>query len=276
MRDRRECARRLVAYTGGALAWASSRSGPAYALVVPADGSFGVEPLGITVVVHGTLRHTHSDRTRVELATLANEQRRVLLFPLFPVDPYTPDGIHNYKLLDHGGLRYDLVLLDLVEEVAALWGLRADRFLLHGFSGGAQFAHRFLYLHPHRLEGVCVAAPGRVTLLDGSLPWPHGIADARDRFGVTPDLAALRQVPVRILVGSSDVATEQLAAVSTGAAAEWEARTGRNRLERAHTLASHLREHGVAVTLEVVDGPAHDEAAMLPAITRALRGLDHV
>ena len=40
-----------------------------------------------------------------------------------------------------------------------------------GFSGGAQFAHRFLYIHPGRLRAVSLGAPGLVTMLDETRAW---------------------------------------------------------------------------------------------------------
>ena len=36
------------------------------------------------------------------------------------------------------GIRYDDILLDMVAEVKARWGLAGDRFGLFGFSGGAR------------------------------------------------------------------------------------------------------------------------------------------
>lgn len=66
---------------------------------------------------------------------------------------------------DRARRQFDHVLLAMVDEIAPL-PLAAGRFLMHGFSGGGHFAHRFFSLHPRRLLGASIGAPGMVTLLD--------------------------------------------------------------------------------------------------------------
>lgn len=51
-----------------------------------------------------------------------------------------------------------------------------------GFSGGGQFAHRFLYLQLERLHAVSTGAPGRITMLDENWKWPAGIKDVFEVF----------------------------------------------------------------------------------------------
>ena len=61
------------------------------------------------------------------------------------------------------------------------------RFLLHGFSGGGQFVHRFGYLHADRLAGLSIGAPGRITYLDPDRPWWIGKRRLfADQFGDPP------------------------------------------------------------------------------------------
>src|SRR5690606_39266483 len=99
-------------------------------------------------------------------ADFARAHRVVVLAPLFPAGMTEPGELSSYKLIRHGGIDYDRVLLGMVAEVAARYRLAGERFYLHGFSGGGHFAHRFLYLHPERLAGVSIGAPGIVTLID--------------------------------------------------------------------------------------------------------------
>ena len=40
-------------------------------------------------------------------------------------------------------MRFDLLLLAMVDEVERKYGIDARRFCLFGFSGGGQFVHRF-------------------------------------------------------------------------------------------------------------------------------------
>jgi len=72
-----------------------------------------------------------------------------------------PEDLHNFKFIQYQDIRFDQVLLDIVDEVGERFNLDTDRFCLHGFSGGGQFTHRFLYLHPDRLAAASIGAPGR-------------------------------------------------------------------------------------------------------------------
>ena len=85
--------------------------------------------------------------------------------------------------LREGDVRYDHILLAMVEEVAEHYGLRFDRFALFGYSGGGHFAHRFLMLQPHKLWGVSIGAPGSVTLLDPARDWWVGTRNFAELFG---------------------------------------------------------------------------------------------
>ncbi len=229
----------------------------AYCLYVPK----GIAPAGrrpLLVVVHGDRRT--AERYRDALADFGESHGCVVLAPLFPVGVPGPDSVFGYKRLRQGDVRFDLVLLRMVEEVAARWPVEVERFYLHGFSGGGQFAFGFACLHPDRLAGLSVGAPGDLTRLDAALPWPAGIADLAERFGVTPRLDRLRSVPVHLTVGAHDTRPRGNPSRPT-------------RLALARTAHEHLLERGMTATLEVVPEIAHNGFAMLPAATRFLGAL---
>lgn len=144
----------------------------------------------LAVVVHGTGRT--AQRYRDELAEFAEQHGCVVLAPLCPAGIGEPGELNSYKRIKHGDIRFDDVLLHIVNEVAARYRLHSDRFLLHGFSGGGHFAHRFYYLHPHRLMGVSIGASGTVTLIDPTRPWWVGTADYAEIFNATLDVEQLR------------------------------------------------------------------------------------
>ncbi|WP_406111013.1 hypothetical protein [Kitasatospora purpeofusca] len=231
-----------------------------YCLYVPPRAPAGPRPL--LVVVHGDRRT--AERYRDALTDFADAHGCVVLAPLFPVGVPEPEDVLSYKRLTRRDVRFDLVLLRMVEEAAARWPVRADRFLLHGYSGGGQFALRFSCLHPERLVGVSVGAPGSITRLDPALPWPAGIADVAEKFGVSHPLGAPRPLrpplPVHVTVGALD--TRPLRRP-----------LGATRLGQALALHQHLLERGVPATLEVVPGIAHNGFALLPAATRFLSTL---
>jgi pimeloyl-ACP methyl ester carboxylesterase len=235
-----------------------------YAMYIPDGYRTASAPLPLLVATHGTGRRV--ERTRDLFVDWADEHGVAVLTPLFPGGIDDPNDLHNYKLIDFNGIRFDLILLSMVAEAQQRWNLAGERFLLAGFSGGGQFAHRFGYLHPDRLRAVSVGAPGRVTLPDAE-PWPYGIADVADLFGCHIDFDQLQRLPVQVVVGADDSAAALLAAVATDGR---ERRAGATRLERASRLAAALRTLAMPVELEVVPGVAHDAAGVNPAVTEFL------
>lgn len=235
-----------------------------YCLYVPEGHRPQGPPRPLVVAVHGTLRRCET--LRDAFADFGERHDCVVLAPLFPAGITGPNDVDSYKLLSATEFRPDQILLSMVDEVAARWHVDTDRFHLHGFSGGGQFAHRFAYLHPDRLASLSVGAPGRVTLLDPTTPWRHGTADTEELFGITVDPASLRDVPVQLVIGAHDTASAELAPPD----AQGPDTTGTNRIDRTHALRANWRQHGIDARLDVVPGTAHDHFAVLPTVQRFL------
>lgn len=234
-----------------------------YCLYVPAGRREGPAPL--LVAVHGSDRRPEALRDL--FAPLCERTGAVLLAPLFPIGSTAPDDEPGYKFGLFRGLRYDHALLAMVADAAARLPVATDRFALAGFSGGGQFALRFLLLQPHRLAAVSIGAPGYVTLLDEAMPWWAGTADLATVSGHAPDLAAMRRVAVHLVVGAQDTETEVIR-VPPGhplwvPGAE---RQGPTRIARIEALAASLRAAGIGATLDIVPGIAHDVAGVQPAV----------
>jgi pimeloyl-ACP methyl ester carboxylesterase len=189
----------------------------------------------------------------------------ILLCPLFPANICFPGDLSSYKLLKADGLRYDAVLLGMVDEMAAKYRLADDRVLMYGFSGGAHFTHRFLYLHPERLLGASIAAPGVVTLLDRQHDWWVGVRDLEAQFGKALALDRIREVPVQLLIGEDDLETWEITIrPGDGWWMPGADLAGPDRNARIRSLAASLRAAGVTVRLETAPGVAHDDRALLP------------
>jgi hypothetical protein len=231
-----------------------------YGAYIPSGYRAAASPLPLLVAQHGTARWV--EKTRDHFVGFAERHGVAVLVPFFPGGIDDPNDLHNYKLIGYHGIRFDELLLAMVDEARERWWLDADRFLLAGFSGGGQFAHRFFYLHADRLRGVSIGAPGRVTLPDGE-PWPYGLGDVGDRFGLAPDWDTLKRVPCQVVVGGADEAGEVLAAVAQD---DREHRAGATRVERAQSLAGALESRDVDVRYDVVPGVGHDWGACLPVI----------
>ncbi|MFJ7212950.1 alpha/beta hydrolase [Amycolatopsis sp. NPDC098790] len=232
-----------------------------YCLYVPGVHRTATAPLPLTVVVHGTQRM--AERYRDAYRGFAEENETVVLAPLFPAGIGEPGDLHGFKRLSFRGVRFDRVLLDIVDEVAQRYRVDPTRFALHGFSGGGQFVHRFAYLHARRLSALSIGAPGRVTRIDPSVPWWPGTADLRERFGVDLDLEALRAVPVQMVVGADDVETWEIAEPGVDAG-------GDTRVARLTSLRDNWERHGVDVRLDVVPGLAHRGLQLQPTVQEFL------
>ncbi|MGW5472796.1 poly(aspartic acid) hydrolase [Streptomyces chartreusis] len=235
-----------------------------YSLYVPKGHGPDGPPRELVIAVHGTRRR--AETLRNAFAEFAERQDCAVLVPLFPAGITGPNDVDSYKLLSPAGFRADEMLLAMVEEAAARWHVRTDRFHLHGFSGGGQFAHRFAYLHPDRLASLSVGAPGRVTLLDPTRTWWHGTSDAKEQFGIEVDPGALCGLPVQLVIGENDTGSAELAPPD----ARGPAPAGSNRIERIHALHTNWREHGIDARLDTVPETAHDHFAVLPTVQRFL------
>lgn len=216
-------------------------------------------PTGLLVAVHDSTRDIAS---LIEgFAPLADRHGLWLLAPHFPKSPRGDGEEDGYKFVQEGPLRYDRLLHAMIDQAAAEAGApRAcvSRFWLHGYSGGGQFAHRYLWLWPERLHAVVVGAPGEVTLPDPHAAWWAGVADTAARFGRRVDPAAAARVPVKLLIGARDTETHEIKAQPPSrlwACAERRVRSDRQ--DRIACLHAALRALGSPVELEVMPGVAH-------------------
>lgn len=224
---------------------------------------------GLIVIVHGTDRI--AQWCRDAFASLGTETGAIVVAPLFPAGLTEAYELESYKLLTPA-FRSDLVLLDIVEEVAERYGTSGDRFVLHGFSGGGHFAHRFFYLHPDRLRAVSIGAPGLVTILGDPRPWWVGVGDMEHRFRITPSLEAMRNVATQMVVGSLD--TERWEIVLEPDDELWIDGcndAGSTRIERLETLKRSFVSAGVEVRFDVVPDVAHDHAGIRDAAETFIR-----
>ena len=218
----------------------------------------------LVVLVHGTERWPHMYRDAFE--DFCETHQCSVVAPLFPVGVGEAGDLNGYKYLDFAGVRYDRVLLQIVDEVAAKWR-SARNFMLFGFSGGGHFSHRFAYLHPQRLTGVSIGAPGLVTLLDFEAPAWRGVADLRERLGNAVDLGALRRVPVQMVVGAQDTQTWEIA-VAPGSPFHIPGVNDEStdRIGRLRALQASWERHDIAVRFDIVPGVAHRTAPVLPTV----------
>ena len=170
--------------------------GQEFLLYVPKRAARGAS---IVVTVHGVSRNVQE---HAELfAPFAEEQGVVLIAPSF-----TPERNEGYQRLSEEGAaqRADRALDAIVDEVAAATGADGSRFRLFGFSGGAQFAHRYVLAHPERVISAAIGAAGWYTFPDSRTPYPYGLGASPERGKLRFDPGRFLRVPIAVFVGVAD------------------------------------------------------------------------
>lgn len=221
----------------------------------------------LVVIVHGTGRMVCEYRNAY--TDFAEKTGSVILLPLFPAGIIDPLDLHNYKRILYKDIRYDLILLSMVKEAGENLGTTWDKFYLQGFSGGGQFVHRFFYLHPQRLNAVSIGAPGNVTLLDDDRFWWVGGGDFKEKFGWSPDISAMSQVAVHMIVGQQDTDTWEITFQPDWPTwVEGANDAGKTRIDRLKRLAQSLEGFGLHPTFETVPGLGHDGMGVISYVQK--------
>jgi pimeloyl-ACP methyl ester carboxylesterase len=183
----------------------------------------------LLVMVHGVSTHP---ATLIELAARpAAEHRTPLMAPDFHADE-----LEGYQRLGDSELPLlaARALENALAEVAHRPGIPAGKVDLMGFSGGAQFVHRFALFFPQLVRRAVIAAPGWYTYLEGDEPYPYGTGASRARGGLEPNVAEFLKIPKLVAVGERDVERDRQ--LRTGRVDG----QGRNRLERARRWVDHV------------------------------------
>lgn len=230
--------------------WLRAQAGkrPLRARYLPGEGT----PL---VALHGISRG--ADAIWRAFQPHSKHQGRALLVPSFDAKAWP-----HFQRIDT--VRPDLPLLDLLRE-AGLAGRKIDLF---GYSGGAQLAHRFAMLYPHRVARLHIAAPGWFCLPDTRALWPEGLAKPGLPRLRKFDPAALSRLqlpaylalPVRIWVGAEDGQRDAALRQSP----DLDRLQGMTRIDRAHAYAEAFiraaRTHGITPDIDVtlLPGCGHD------------------
>ena len=192
------------------------------------------------VSVHGILRKAKAHIAA--FAPWAEDSGRIVIAPLF-----SEAQCRRYQKVVLDKRQADLALMAALRDVADRTGIDTARVDLFGFSGGAQFAHRFALLHPEHIGRLAVCSAGWFTWPDAFEAYPYGLApeprSARrgnrsngPRF--RPDLEAFLQIPVLVLVGERDIERD----LTLRKEPMLDRRQGLNRVERAERWSDSLRD----------------------------------
>lgn len=228
-----------------------------YCLYVPAKYAERAERPTLLVALHDTLRNHQA--LRDAFSEHAERTNAIVVAPLFPAGIGEANDLDHYKYLRFRDIHFDELLLAMTREVSARYGVDGERFALFGFSGGAHFAHRFLYAHPGHLESLVVGSPGSVTLPSEDYAWWPGLSDFAAIFGRPVDWERVRKVPTYLVVGAKDVNPHGI--VNSEDHPNWvdgANAAGANRVERLRALHAHLAKRQDDVTFEALAGVRHE------------------
>lgn len=217
-----------------------------YYYYIPASAGPGSELL---VLVHGITRNAAEYISRFRDA--ADAHGLILVAPLFTKRRF---GQYQQVVAGRRRIRADLALFDILDEIGRMTGADTSRVHLFGYSGGAQFVHRFAMFHPARCASISVAAAGWYTMPDDRLDYPLGMA------GMGFDKRAFLAIDRLVLVGEEDLARDE----SLRTSAELDTLQGPTRVARAHAWADamaaeagRVRGGGGRAFFEIIPGAGH-------------------
>lgn len=201
--------------------------GMRYALAVPR----GWRPERLVVAVHGVSRNWRD--LAASFVGPCLEIGAALVVPRF-----SRKGYRGYQRLEYGSRKVpaDRALDHVLEDVARRLGLtEIERVGMFGFSGGAQFAHRYTLLRPERVRRQVLTAAGFYTFPETDTPYPYGLAD--DTGGLGPWRLEGYSTPTLVLVGEQD--TERDAQLRSNR--RLDRLQGRDRVQRARRYVLAVR-----------------------------------
>lgn len=166
----------------------------------------------------------------------------VMLAPKFTLEQHK-----DYQRLGRvgRGQRADRFFEHCVAEVASLTGADSGQIYLFGYSGGAQFAHRYLMANPQRVARAIVVAAGWYTFPDVRIKYPYGIRSSRRLPGVVFNPEEFLRVPVTVLVGENDIHSNALRSNP-----RLDEQQGKNRVLRARKWVATMRAAAEAYGME--------------------------
>lgn len=251
----------------------ASPSGSLPARVIHPAGLSGLPPL---VVLHGIARNA-DDLVEHFLPEAAKSGRMIVV-------PHFSERAWPHFQRPCRAARPDLALLALLEHLAVAYPAFAGRLDLFGHSGGAQLAHRFAMLYPHKVGRLNLVAAGWYCLPDTGMAYPYGLgADAAPESLTwtrrhTQGLSMYLRLPVRVFVGTADCERDE--ALRTNASLDLE--QGKTRIARAETYVARFRAaaraRGIApdISFTRLHGVAHDvgEAIRLGGVAARVTAAD--
>lgn len=193
------------------------------------------DPTKVLAVVHGISRQPAYMLRNLELR--AQALNYTLIAPVFGHWSY-----RDYQRLGRKGQghRADIAFEAMLADIEEVTGLNAPVHLM-GFSGGAQFAHRYAYSHPDRVRSLSLVSAGWYTAPQSQLRFPYGTAENERLPGLSFDIEGFLATPSQTLVGADDTKRDPAMRRSP----RLDKHQGRNRAERAQWFQKNIEQMAV-------------------------------
>ena len=229
------------------------RAGLACWLALPKRPAADLPPL---VAVHGIGRAARDQAAL--FAPRAAAEGRVVIAPIFDEERWP-----LYQQVVRRG-RADLALLGLMTELRLTGIWRTPAFAFVGYSGGAQFAHRFAMLYPNLVTRLTAVSAGWYTFPDDA-PFPYGLGPWRERRAdwgarLASGLDTFLRLPITVAVGAEDDQPDP----NTRSGPAIDRQQGVDRVARAARWTEALRQAATArgltpqVQLSILPETDHD------------------
>ena len=184
----------------------------------------------VLILVHGISRNAlHMLRS---FSKAARDNQYTLIVPFFDRTQY-PD---YQRLGRYGrGNRADIALNKILDS----WFEDSDHKVhLFGFSGGAQFAHRYALAHTERIRSITMTSAGWYTDLTSKKAFPKGINACASLPDLSFNVEALLHCPTYTLIGEKDTACKN----NLRSSGELNSTQGITRLDRAKWFNQSLNK----------------------------------
>jgi len=205
---------------------------PAYHAFLPSSRD-PQAAIPLVLCIHGVSRDAQ-EQVNI-LAHEAEVRGYALLAPHFDAKRW-----QDYQRLGRRGRgpRADLALRRARTQFETESGQSFGPIFLLGFSGGAQFAHRFAMTHPTEITAAVCASAGWYTLPEPGRRYPRGLRADAALTGVCLDPRRFLRVPILVAVGSADLGRDESFRLS----ARLDETQGRSRVERARRFHQAMRD----------------------------------
>jgi pimeloyl-ACP methyl ester carboxylesterase len=209
----------------------------------------------LLIAVHGIKRE--AEILIDGLKDIAEQSSHALIVPIFDLKNFPA----YQRMIDQPNqIRPDWLLNRLIMDWVRYFCCSEQKIRMFGFSGGAQFCHRYAYLNAERVSRVILGSAGWYTLPDDDIKYPYGLRRPPQWIG-SLNLRKMIEIDFLTLVGDQDCSRDS----SVRKGPRIDVLQGKTRLERAHTWCSYLNQARIRfgselaeVQPQVIPGLDHD------------------